>query len=469
MKKKLEKIYYKLPLSLQNIAISIFGYSWNNRRYGGIFKSELQKAIDRESNTKAQWDEYQQNLLNKLILHSFDTVAYYRNMFERLNLTREQLLGFKIKDLPKLPFLEKQTFRKLGDSELLSSNLEPNGTFLFSSGSTGTPTKILYSKSMHQRYFAIFESRIHFWAGVNQNTPRGVIGGRRIIQGGINKGPFYRYNYIEKQTYFSAYHLSSKTVANYVEGMIKNKVEYMTGYASANYFLARFIEEAGIKAPKLKAVLTSSEKLTPEMRDTFRRVYSCETFDSYNGVDLCNLISECEHHKLHVVPEVGIVEIIHPDGTACKPGETGEIISTGLLNFDQPLIRYRIGDYVKLSLNQECKCGRNMPIIDEIVGRIEDTVIGFDGREMMRFHGIFINITSVIEAQVIQHQLTDFEIKIVTSKNLSAEEKQLIEKRMFSQLGEINLIITIVEEIPRNANGKFKAVISNINRNTSTT
>jgi len=122
MKKKLEKIYYKLPLSLQNIAISIFGYSWNNRRYGGIFKSELQKAIDRESNTKAQWDEYQQNLLNKLILHSFDTVAYYRNMFERLNLTREQLLGFKIKDLPKLPFLEKQTFRKLGDSELLSSN-----------------------------------------------------------------------------------------------------------------------------------------------------------------------------------------------------------------------------------------------------------------------------------------------------------------------------------------------------------
>ena len=77
------------------------------------------------------------------------------------------------------------------------------------------------------------------------------------------------------------------------------------------------------------------------------------------------------------------------------PGETGEVYSTGLLNFDQPLIRYRIGDMVKLAENQQTLCGRNMPVIEEIVGRVEDTVIGRDGREMVRFHGIFINLPSV--------------------------------------------------------------------------
>jgi phenylacetate-CoA ligase len=465
MKKFLENLYYKLPLPLQNIAITIFGYTWYKRRFGGLFKQELEKCIQRDHYTVLEWENYQEQTLRNILVHANNTVPYYTKLFKEAGLTKEQLQQFSLTDLPKLPFLEKQTFRELGTTEMLSSQLEPNGEFLFSSGSTGTPTKTLYSTNMHQRYFAVFESRLNYWAGIDYKVPRGVIGGRRIIREGVSTGPFYRYNYVEKQTYFSAYHISAATAANYVEGMIKNKVEYMTGYASANYFLARFIEEAGIKAPKLRAVLTSSEKLTPEMRNTFRRVYGCETFDSYNGVDLCNLISECEHHSLHVVPDVGIVEIIHPDGTPCKPGETGEIISTGLLNLDQPLIRYRMGDYVTLSANQQCKCGRSMPVIDEIVGRMEDTVVGPDGREMVRFHGIFINVLCVIEAQVIQHTLTDFEIKLVVSKQPETAELELIEKRMRSQLGNIKLTINMVKEIPRNANGKFKAVISHVNKN----
>lgn len=465
MKAFLEKLYYKLPLPLQNMAITIFGLTWYKRRFGGIFKEELEKCVARDQYTSDQWKSYQQEQLRKILVHAFRTVPYYTHLFKEAGLSEEQLAAFNIDSLPTLPFLEKQTFRELGTTTLLSTQPEPNGEFLYSSGSTGTPTKTLYSTNMHQRYFAVFESRLNYWAGIDYKVPRGVIGGRRIIREGVSEGPYYRYNYIEKQTYFSAYHISAKTAANYVEGMIKNKVEYMTGYASANYFLARFIEEAGIKAPKLRAVLTSSEKLTPEMRNTFRRVYGCETFDSYNGVDLCNLISECEHHSLHVVPDAGIVEIIHPDGTPCKPGETGEIISTGLLNFDQPLIRYRMGDYITLSANQQCKCGRSMPVIDEIVGRMEDTVIGPDGREMVRFHGIFINVLCVVEAQVIQHTLDRFEIRMVVSKAPSEEELALIRKRMFSQLGEIDLEINILDEIPRNANGKFKAVISHVKKN----
>jgi phenylacetate-CoA ligase len=459
-----EKIYYHLPLFLQNIAISIFGLHWHYRRYGGIFNKELVESRKREYYTKNEWEDYQEEQLRKLLIHSFDTVPYYRKLFSELGFKREELMSFTPDRLKEIPLLNKDTYRKLGTSELLSEKREPHCQFLSSSGSTGTPTKTLYSTRMHQKYFAIFDARIYNWAGLDYKVPRGMIGGRKILRRGHSKGPYYRYNIVEKQTYFSAFHISSDTAADYIRGMKRNRVEYMTGYASSNYFLARFIEEKGLKAPQMRAVLTSSEMLTTEMRDTFERVYGCKTFDSYNGVEATCLVSECEHGRLHISPDVGIVEILNEKGEPCAPGETGEVVTTGLLNFNQPLIRYRMGDLLRMSVDQSCPCNRQMPVVEEIVGRIEDTVIGADGREMVRFHGIFYDIPAIVEGQIIQNTLTGFEVKLVTSQPLSKESLRLINKRMKSQLGEINLKINIVDSIPRNANGKFVAVISNIKR-----
>ncbi|MDO8967471.1 phenylacetate--CoA ligase family protein [Algoriphagus sp.] len=457
------KIYGNLPVPIQNFGISIFGLYWFNRRFGGVFSKQLKSCMDREYFSYSEWNNYQTYLLRKLLIHSFDTVPYYKDLFIRLGIEKYDLSRFSIEDLRKIPFLNKEIYRKQGVSDLLSDSLEPSGEFYSSSGSTGTPTKTRYSLRMHQTYFSIFESRINYWANIDYKTPRGVIGGRRILKEGNAKGPYYRYNFIEKQTYFSAYHISPSTVKNYVEGMFKHKVEYMTGYASANFHLAKMIEEKGIEAPRLKAVLTSSEPLTNEMRETFFRVYGCKTFDSYNGVEACNLISECEFGTLHIVPDVGIVEIINDEGEPVLPGETGEIISTGLLNFDQPLIRYRMGDLVTLSKNQNCACGRNMIVVDEIVGRIEDTVVGLDGRRINRFHGIFVDIMSIKEAQVVQNSLTDFSINIVSEGELSVDEVSLIEMRMQSQLGPVTIGLNYMNEIPRTKNGKFKSVISLLN------
>lgn len=458
--KFLEKLYGNFPVPLQNIGISIFGLYWYKRRFGGVFQRELKLSLEREYFSYSEWDVYQLTILRNLLVHAFETVPYYQELFRNLGHTKSDLEAFTFNDLFSLPLLNKEIYQKYGTSKLLSESLESSGEFFSSSGSTGTPTRTFYSLRMHQTYFSIFESRINYWAGIHHKVRRGVIGGRRIIKDGNGSSPYYRYNFVEKQTYFSAYHISPSTVCDYVKGMFEHKVEYMTGYASANYHLAKLIEEQGIKAPKLKAVITSSEPLTEEMRHTFYRVYGCKTFNSYNGVEVCNLISECEFGSLHIIPDVGIVEIIGENGKPVAPGETGEIISTGLLNFDQPLIRYRMGDLVTLSKNQQCPCGRNMPVVDEIVGRIEDSVIGLDGRRINRFHSIFVNIMSIKEAQVVQINISDFVINLVVEEKLNAEEINLINNRMRSQLGEINIQIKYLKEIPRTKNGKFKSVIS---------
>lgn len=456
------KIYPFLPVTAQNLMISAYGYQWNKRRFGGVFSEEYLNFKTREVFTNQQWHDYVTIELRKLLVHAYTTVPYYNDKYKKAGISLDDLKRFDQEDLLKLPILTKDDLRKYNITSLLSSKKQTGGQFFSSSGSTGTPTKILFSNTMHQRWSAAFEARIRNWAGLTRFDSRGMIGGRRIVPEGISKGPYYRYNSVEKQIYFSAYHISSATAQDYAIAINKYEPVYMTGYAMANYFLARFLDEKKLSVPELKGVITSSEKLTPEMREIFLKVYGCKTYDSYSGVEACGLISENEYGQLLVSPDVGVMEILNEDGTQCNPGETGEIISTGLLNYDQPLIRYKIGDQVKLAENQHTHCGRNMTVIKEISGRIEDTITGPDGRKLVRFHGIFVELPNVIEGQIIQHTIDDFEVKVVCVNRLNPLERKTITARLISQLGPINVRLSEVDNIPRNHNGKFIAVISHL-------
>jgi phenylacetate-CoA ligase len=292
---------------------------------------------------------------------------------------------------------------------------------------------------------------------------RGMIGGRRILADANNHPPFFRYNYFEKQVYFSAYHISPVNLKNYALAFDKYTIDYMTGYAMSNYILARMFLENNIQVPTLKAVLTSSEKLTPQMRETISTAYNCKVFDAWSGMEYCGLVSECENGSLHISPDAGIIEILNSEMQPVKPGEIGDVYCTGLLNFDQPLIRYKIGDQMQLGNNQ-CSCGRAMPVIKEIVGRVEDIVYGKDGREMVRFHGIFVGLKTVKLAQVIQDNLHSLTIKIVPDNHLDFNEKEIIIQRVKSQLGDIDVFIEEVDEIPKTKNGKIKSVISSVKK-----
>ena len=461
-----DNFYKRLPVTAQNLIISLYGWYWKERRFGGVFKKELKKFKQREKFTEQQWNEYQTIELRKILLHAFETVPFYREKYSKAGFDTEDFKNFELSDLKKLPFLEKEDLRVYGKSSLMSTSKEVGGQFYSSSGSTGTPTKIYFSRSFHQTWSAAFEARIREWVGVDRFSARGTIGGRRVVKEGDSQGPFYRYNSFEKQTYFSAYHIGPNTVRDYLEGMVKGKVEYMTGYAMSNYLLAQEIEKAGLKAPKLKAVITSSEKLSPEMRKTFKRVYQCKTFDSYSGVENCGLISETPDGFLVNSPDVGILEVLDENGKAVPAGASGEVVSTGLLNFDQPLIRYRIGDRVTIGEKSEGLRNINMPVVEQIDGRIEDKVVGPDGRVMVRFHGIFINHQGLVASQVIQEKIDLIVLRLVIDLSYCKDiSEPIMIKRIESQLGsDIKVTFEYLKELPRTSSGKIKAVISKINR-----
>ncbi len=444
---------------IQNLLISAYGYKWKQRRFGGVFKEEYTKAKERENFIGDRWNIYQNEQLQKILLHVFKHVPYYKTSFSKHGINNEALKKISSETISQLPVLSKEDLRQYGTNSLVADKKEKGGHFFASSGSTGTPTKILFSHAMHQRWMALFELRVRNWAGVNSFIPRGMIGGRRVLPAADNKPPFYRYNFFEKQVYFSAYHINAKNIANYLEGMKRYQVEYMTGYAMSNFFLARFLKEQQFKAPQLKAVLTSSEKLTNEMRQVFYEVYGCKTYDGWSGVEACGLITECQKGSLHISPDAGLVEVLNDKMQPVSQGKAGKVYCTGFINYDQPLIRYAIGDTIILS-DKVCACGREMPVVQEILGRNEDVIVGKDGREMVRFHSVFNGLNSVKQAQVIQENINCIVIKVVADGKLDNKEKQIIRERIISQLGEMNIYFDCVESIPLNNNGKFQAVIS---------
>jgi phenylacetate-CoA ligase len=439
--------------------ISTYGYSLKKSRYGERFNKELSAFKDRESYTSQKWRDYQTIELRKLLIHAYSTVPYYHETYKKHGFKLTDFNKFDLEDLYKLPFLEKEDFRKYGKTTLLSRK-KGKGSFISSSGSTGTPTSTYYSNNFKQTWFAAYESRVRNWAGVNLNMNRGMIGGKQIINKPNALPPYYRFNNAEKQTYFSAYHISESTVHDYVSGIKNNKVEYMVGYALSNYFLADLIVKNKINVPQLKAVLTSSEKLTEEMREVFKKAYGCKTYDSYSGVEACGLISENSVGDFLWSPDTGIPEVIDDSGNISLEGE---LISTGLLNFDQPLIRYRISDNIKISKSQLTKSGSEMLKIDEVYGRVEDAIITKDGRKIISLYRLFLDIPNLKLAQVIQYTFEEFKINIVVDNSFNLNLIKNIKKRFHERIGyNINLKINLVSDIPKTANGKYRLTISKL-------
>ncbi|WP_139958070.1 phenylacetate--CoA ligase family protein [Flavicella sediminum] len=461
-KKKINKLFYNSPIWIQNVCISCYGYYRKNRRFGGVFSEYVAVFLQNEKKTAEAWKDYQTQELRKLLVHAFETVPYYKELYTKHGFTIEDFKNFELSQLPKLPYLEKEALRKFGENKLLSLHKKPGG-FYSSSGSTGTPTKIYFSKYFHQIWSAAYEVRIRKWAGIDKTMNRGMIGGRKIGEDSSAKAPFYRFNAAEKQTYFSAYHISLDTVDDYVAGFVKNKVEYLVGYAMSIYYLADFIVQKKIEVPKQKAVITSSEKLTSEMRTVIEKAFQCKVYDSYSGVEACGLISENSFGELIFSQDTGIMEVVDAHGNEVLTGENGEVIATGLLNFDQPLIRYRIGDCVTMAKEQKSKSNVQMPIVKEISGRTEDTITTLDGRKMVRFHSIFTDIEHLKQGQIIQNSLSEFELNCVVHPSFSKESENEMRTRLKKQIGEqVQIKFNYLDTIPLMANGKFRAVISKI-------
>ena len=454
----LDKVYASLPVWGQNFAVSMYGYYWHWLRFGSGYEKYLKTYRDKEFFVESDWKKWQAERLQQILKNAAQNIPYYQN-----NWTEAQKKAASLGRLDQLPLLEKDPIRK-NPRDFLSKAFKPKKELIFhTSGSTGTPIKSIWTIPELRNSLALREARSAGWAGVSFKMPRVTFSGRMVEPNPKSRGPFYRWNEAEKQVYLSAFHLRPDTAIDYVEAINKHQIQWGTGYAHSFYLLAKHIIDQRLKVSGLKAIITTSEKLEPQMKQIMEEAYQCKVYEEYSTVENVLFASECEAGCLHVSPDVAVVEILRNDGSACAPGETGEVVTTCLIHDYQVFVRYRLGDIAAWS-EKKCSCGREMPVLKEVTGRLEDVIIGSDGRQMVRFHGIFIDIPKIVEGQVVQTAVTSINLKLVVSESLSEKEEQLIRNRFYERLGRVAVIIEYVKEIPRGKNGKFKAVVNLIEK-----
>jgi phenylacetate-CoA ligase len=402
--------------------------------------------------------------LNRILLHAFDHVPYYARRWKQAGITRSDLSRLGASNLSRLPITPKTDLRLRPESFVAEKARQSERlTKYYSSGSTGTPVTTIFSADVHRKTVAGREVRSFGWAGTSVRFPRSMLGGRMIVARGDEGPPYYRYNWTEQQVYFSAYHISPDTVWNYVEGFNRYRPRLLTGYAFSHYSLARMMLEQRLTLDyQPDAIVLSSEKLTAQMKTAIAQTFRARAYEEYGAVENCMLATECEEGNLHASLDFGIIEIVDDTGNPVPPGVEGRVLCTGLLNHVQPLIRYDIGDCAVWS-GEPCACGRrHLPVLKEIVGRLEDVVVGPKGREMVRFHGIFIDLPNVLEGQVIQEELDRLRVKVVALPGFGINEEALIRQRFEERLGLLRIEIERVPELERTDRGKFRAVISNL-------
>jgi phenylacetate-CoA ligase len=184
-------------------------------------------------------------------------------------------------------------------------------------------------------------------------------------------------------------------------------------YPSVAWTLAEHAAAGRLRLP-LRELWTGGETLTPAMRAFLSRSFGCPVAQSYGASECLTLASECRCGRLHLNSDWVILESVDADHRPVPAGQPGATtLLTNLANHVQPLIRYELGDRVRLH-DADCPCGLSLPSI-EVQGRSDDSLLLAD-REGHAVRLSPLALTTVLEDEA---GLFDFQVVQKGRRSLS--------------------------------------------------
>jgi len=460
----LKRVYDISPIALQNWILTGYSALLDKERYGPNFDTFRRNMTESQWFTRTELRTLQDEKLRLIIKHVYETVPYYRKIFDKRKLTPDDIKTQE--DLHKLPLLTREDI-KSNFRELISTAFKPKHLkYGHTSGTTGSPLEIGYDANViYATYTAL--DRQYEWAGcrLSRNGDRiAAIRGNVIVPLSRKKPPYWRYNRIHNQLLLSSFHLSPENLPFYLEEVEEYQPAVFDGYPSTLYVFAKFLKNIGGKYPA-KAIISSSETLYDFQRETIEESFQCRVFDYYALAERAIFATECDRHEgHHFCMEYGISEILDEKNGLMPRGKTGKLVGTSLHNFGMPLIRYVTNDMTSIR-EQSCSCGRELEVMDDVTTKAEDTLTLKDGRLIspsVLTHP-FKPLNSVEGSQIIQKEHNQILIKIVPRKDYSEADTQHLIREMKSRLGEeVRIDIQMVDHLDRTSSGKFRWVISEV-------
>jgi phenylacetate-CoA ligase len=291
--------------------------------------------------TKQQVIDWQNQQLRAFVRHAYEHTKYYRELFDSLGLKPIDIQ--KAEDLQKLPVLTKDTIRTRF-SDFVPNNINQLPYREDSTGgTTGNPMKYYVSEDTWG--YATAEKMVAW------KTTSYKFGDKFVALGSASlfkqKPSLVRriYDWIRQEIPLNSMSMSDEICQEYIDKMRREKIHYIYGYASSIYLLAKYAYENKVDVSFIKGAFTTSENLTATYRTMIEKTFNCRVMDCYGCRDAGIACYEVRPKKYHVSYN-SIIEIVNP----IQEG-MGTIVSTNILNYAFPLLRYDFGDMVQMDMD----------------------------------------------------------------------------------------------------------------------
>ena len=446
-----EAFYAKLPIPLQNWAVTLEGRRLRRRRFNAEFHEMLAQYHQRETCVPEQTGAWRDRRIRKFVEHAAATVPYYRQLFRRLGIDAAQVRS--LEDLKHLPVLTRREIQSDPHRFVSEASLGPSIT-CHTSGSTGTGLHFPATWRAQREQYAVWW-RYFSWHGLKLDTLCLYLGGRSVVPVRQQHPPFWRYNRAGRQILFSAYHLNSHNASAYLEEMRLSGATWLHGYPSMVALLANYALKHG-KRLALRWVTLASENVLPYQAEAIRTAFGVVPREHYGMTEAVANISQCPEGFLHVDEDFAAVEFL-PAG-----GDQYRIVGTNLSNPAFPLIRYDTGDLATLT-DATCKCGRPGRIVEHLDGRQEDYVVTRSGARLGRLDHIFKDMINIREAQIRQSDPGHMTLCVVRGSRYGQGDEQQLHRETVKRVGnQVEFEVEYVETLPRTARGKLRFVVSDV-------
>lgn len=234
--------------------------------------------------------------------------------------------------------------------------------------------------------------------------------------------------------------------------------DYVCTFPSLLLEILRRARQDGTVLPPLKEAVVVGEASPPELAELCREVWHAPLTSTYTCSETGAIAYQChEAGRWHVQVEKSIVEVLDDRGRPCAPGETGHVILTPLHNFAMPLIRYEIGDLATVG-RTPCRCGRRLPVLDDIPGRARDLLLLPSGELRPPYYGhrAVMEVRAILQHQVVQTAPDQVVFRLVVARPLTpAEEAHIVTVASAALGGALRVSLDYVAEIARGPQGKY--------------
>jgi phenylacetate-CoA ligase len=414
---------------------------------------------------KAELEAHQVRALQRILRHAYGTVPFYRRSFDALGLKPYDIKS--LDDLCRLPIISKSDIRRNPEDFISLDCSVGHLRKLSTSGSSGQPLNVYISRA-EDAYRKAKHLRANYTCGHKYSSRWLTV---------TSPSHFSEVKGFQKRLKFYSPLFVSVfwDIDRQLSAIKEFKPEVLDGYSSSLSILANEARQSNTADIAPKMIFGGAELIDERSRKGIEEVFDAPFYDQYATIEFERMAWQCpERGGYHIDADSMVMEVVDSDGEPAGAGKTGEIVCTSLFNYAMPLIRYKVGDFGVLS-DEECPCGRTLPLLSRIEGRCDSLLLLPGGRTLspravtVAMSGFRFN-SAVEQFRVIQESSDRIRViikpKVVSlNKNVLSEELVAHFKRLFQvEEGSLEFMVDFVDEMPLNSSGKLKIVESKLQR-----